>query len=970
MKLRHLLLWPLLSASLALQAADFRPIITNFTPTDYGFSTGSQVWSCSQDSNGTVYFATNKGLLVFDGYQWTSVSLPDNTIIRSVKAVGNRIYVGTYEDFGYFERDDFGQLVYTSLLPLIGDFPIELEEPWFILQQGDDIYFQTFASVFRYDPTANDGQGSVTPINITDKHPLYLHLIGGQLWAQLIEGGYYRFNGHDYVRAIHPSIYGNSRIVAGFQLRATGDMLLCTENAALFLHRPATGLTIPYRTSIDDELRHASINRAVITRDSTLVIGTIRDGIYGLDLNGKLLWHYNVADGLVNNSVLNLFCDADNNVWACLDNGIALIHCGMPITCLKPSPAHQSIGTVFGLLLHQGELLMATNEGFYHIPIDADPVSITKGEGRGEASLIPDTEGQNWHITRIGRQLFLGSNRSTFMVDADHGYMLTPVPNTDASSTCLKQCRIWDQDVLIESSYNVLRVYRQQQGNWTFSHEVEGFSSPIRHFEVDHVGRIWAANMQKGLFCLTLDRDLRAVDHLRTFDRLSSDEGGASTCHVMKVLGRIVLSDEQQLYTYDDVSQCIVPYDPLNRLLANTQDIYNATDAGTYGVWLAGQKGYALIDKQADSLCLRQYIPVSSLGMLAGDRCATVYQCGDCAYFNMSGGVVRYDFAARRYAPLIQPHIAITTSYFNENNGQRHDIPHQALISGEPVIEPNINLLFSYPEYNGRGVSFRYSLPKGTHRDIPTTDQQLTLNNLKPGSYMLQAEAIGPTGQTLDMLQLHFRVLQPWYLRWWSILLFLGVIGIMAWIYARWSIRRAILRQKHQHEQESREQRIIMLEQEQRIAQQQRQILETELSTKSKDLATLAMDVFSKEKVIENLRESMQEEQKKGNISVREMNALLKRIQQTEGNLEFWSIYQKNFDLIHEHFFRNLQERYPSLTSSDLKFCALLRLNLSTKQIATFTNLSVRGVESARLRLRRKFSLSADQNLVDFLISF
>lgn len=155
-----------------------------------------------------------------------------------------------------------------------------------------------------------------------------------------------------------------------------------------------------------------------------------------------------------------------------------------------------------------------------------------------------------------------------------------------------------------------------------------------------------------------------------------------------------------------------------------------------------------------------------------------------------------------------------------------------------------------------------------------------------------------------------------------------------------------------------------------RFSQIKRQILETELSSKSKDLATLAMDVFSKEKVIENLRESMQEEQKKGNISVREMNALLKRIQQTEGNLEFWSIYQKNFDLIHEHFFRNLQERYPSLTSSDLKFCALLRLNLSTKQIATFTNLSVRGVESARLRLRRKFSLSADQNLVDFLISF
>ena len=970
MKLRFLLLLWLLPVCMVMQAAGFRPVITNFTPADYGLSIGSQVWCCSQDQNGIVYFATNKCLLVYDGFQWSSASIADNTIIRTVKAVGSRIYVGTYEDFGYFERDTFGHFIYTSLRPLIGDFPIEHEEPWFILQQDNVIYFQTFASIFRYDPDANDGKGSVSPINVSDKHPLYLHQIGGQLWAQLIEGGYYRFTGHDYEPAIPASRYGNSRIVAGFQLRSTGDMLLCTENAALYLHRPASGLTIPYHTNIDEQLRRATINRAVFTRDSTLVIGTIRDGIYGLDLSGKLLWHYNVADGLVNNSVLNLFCDADNNVWACLDNGIALIHCGFPITCLRPSPVHQSIGTVYGLQLHQGELLMATNEGFYHIPIDADSISSAKGERQGEATLVPNTEGQNWHITRIGDQFFLGCNRSTFMVDADHGYQLNPVPDTDASSTCLQQCRIWDQDVLVESSYTRLRIYRQHQGKWVFSHNVEGFSSPIRHFEVDHQGHIWAVNMQKGVFCITLDRDLRAVQHLRSFERLDGEEGGASTCHVMKFFGNIVLSDEQRLYTYDDLSQRIVPYEPLNRLLTSTQDVFNATDAGSYGVWLAGQKGYALIDKQADSLCLRQYIPVSSLGMLAGDRCANVFQFGDCAYFNMSGGVVRYDLAARHFASLIQPRIAVSTSYFNKSNGQRQDISHQELIDGVPVIEPNINLIFSYPDYNGSGISFRYSIPEGPNRDIPITDRQLTLNNLTPGTYTLQAEALGATGETLDTLQLHFRILQPWYFRWWSILLYLGIIGIVAWIYARWSTRRAILLQQHQHERESREQRIIMLEQEQRIAQQQRQILETELSSKSKDLATLAMDVFSKEKVIENLRESMQEEQKKGNISVREMNALLKRIQQTEGNLEFWSIYQKNFDLIHEHFFRNLQERYPSLTASDLKFCALLRLNLSTKQIATFTNLSVRGVESARLRLRRKFSLSPDQNLVDFLISF
>lgn len=81
-----------------------------------------------------------------------------------------------------------------------------------------------------------------------------------------------------------------------------------------------------------------------------------------------------------------------------------------------------------------------------------------------------------------------------------------------------------------------------------------------------------------------------------------------------------------------------------------------------------------------------------------------------------------------------------------------------------------------------------------------------------------------------------------------------------------------------------------------------------------------------------------------------------------------WDIFQQNFDLIHKNFFRNLRTRYPNLTPTDLKFCALLRPNLNTKEIANYTNLSVRGVEGARYRLRKKFGIEGDASLTDFLI--
>jgi DNA-binding NarL/FixJ family response regulator len=81
-----------------------------------------------------------------------------------------------------------------------------------------------------------------------------------------------------------------------------------------------------------------------------------------------------------------------------------------------------------------------------------------------------------------------------------------------------------------------------------------------------------------------------------------------------------------------------------------------------------------------------------------------------------------------------------------------------------------------------------------------------------------------------------------------------------------------------------------------------------------------------------------------------------------------WEIFQQNFDVIHENFFRHIKSKYPEMTTHDLKLCAFIRLNLSTKEIASLLNITVRGIEAARYRLRKKFGITAEQNLTEFLI--
>ena len=197
------------------------------------------------------------------------------------------------------------------------------------------------------------------------------------------------------------------------------------------------------------------------------------------------------------------------------------------------------------------------------------------------------------------------------------------------------------------------------------------------------------------------------------------------------------------------------------------------------------------------------------------------------------------------------------------------------------------------------------------------------------------------------------------------ILLLLGI-----YLFSKWQTARALHKKKLEYDAEKKEQDIKMLEQEKLIARQQQQLLESELSNKSKELASLTLNVLAKERTIENLKDSIYSKKRKGGITPKDMDMLLKQLEAAKGDTEFWGVYQKNFDLIHEHFFRNLRERYPQLTPSDLKFCGLLRLNLSTKDIAKFTNLTVRGVEAARYRLRKKLALPEKVSLIEFLIDF
>ena len=164
----------LLCACCPAQAVSFLPLIHNYGKVDY--EAGLQNWDLTQGPGGEIYVGNAQGVLCFDGYGWTLTSLPSKTVARSLMMDGHRLYVGTYLDFGYMERDEYGVLQYTSLWPR--GYAGHDDEIWNIVRDNDGtIYFQSFSGYFSYD-----GQ-KVTPHYDNKAHPLYFHEVRGEVYV-------------------------------------------------------------------------------------------------------------------------------------------------------------------------------------------------------------------------------------------------------------------------------------------------------------------------------------------------------------------------------------------------------------------------------------------------------------------------------------------------------------------------------------------------------------------------------------------------------------------------------------------------------------------------------------------------------------------------------------------------------------------------------------------------------------------
>ena len=139
---------------------------------------------------------------------------------------------------------------------------------------------------------------------------------------------------------------------------------------------------------------------------------------------------------------------------------------------------------------------------------------------------------------------------------------------------------------------------------------------------------------------------------------------------------------------------------------------------------------------------------------------------------------------------------------------------------------------------------------------------------------------------------------------------------------------------------------------------------------KNQELALATMHLVQKGELLSGIQEELSRTLQKSSDSKSlrdDLGRVVRALQLDEQTDEDWQQFAIHFDSVHGDFLKHLREKYPQLTPNDHRLCAYLRMNLTTKEIANLLNISVRGVEGSRYRLRKKMNVASDANLVDIM---
>lgn len=911
------------------------PPIVKYASTTYG--AGNQNWMISQDNNDYVFFANNEGLLEFNGSTWELYPSPNETIVRSVKVIGNKIFTGCYMEFGFWTRQTNGKLKYTSLSQTIKSKILDDEQFWNILNYEQWVIFQSLNQIYIYD-TKTGGFKIIAPKNnitksFQTKHSIYFQTINEGLFE--IESG----KGH--LISNNP-ILQNNRIVNVFALDE--GLLIQTQQRGFY---KLTGTVVTkFFTEVDSELASSTVYSSQLLSDGSFALGTVSNGIFILHNNGKVKYHITQNKGLSNNTALSLYEDADKNLWVGLDNGINCINLQSPIQNFVDDTG--ILGTVYTSKLSNGNLYVGTNQGlFYKNFLANDGFKFVKG-----------TKGQVWSLFEYDGTLFCGHDSGTFVIENTVAKNIFSASGTWKFETVPKQ-----NGLLLQGNYYGISVLAKTNNKWVFRNKINGFDYSSKYFEITNTLNIYVSHEYKGVYRLEVDRALSKTKPITTYKTPIKGKNASLT----KFNNSIYYANKEGIFKLNEKTKQFVKDNLLSSVFE--KDEYTSGKLivdSSNKIWLFSKNYIHYFSMSKLSNQLKQNtipIPASLTNSMLGYENITQISNSNYLIGTTDGYYILNlnELSFKAHNVLIS---AITTNKLNESADNR-SIQQEGNFDYD---ENNITINYTVPEFNKYiNAEFQYLLD-GFQEDWSgwTAKSTISFKNLPPGNYTFKVRAKFANSSLKETVVYSFTINKPWYLTNVALFFYLIFVVIMGRVIHR-AYKNYYQKQKEKLiEENNLLLEIKELENEQEVMRIRNEQLAQDVDTKNRELAVSTMSLNNKNELLAFIKEDLKKTSDDNNRSIKSViSTINKNI--TEG--DSWSVFREAFDNVDKDFLKKMKLSHTLLTPNDLRLCAYLRLNLSSKEVAPLLNISVRSVEIKRYRLRKKMELSHEQGLVEYILA-
>jgi len=922
------------------------------------YRAGSQNWAVAQDGNNRVLFANNEGLLVFDGTRWQVYPVPNKTIVRSVGvAADSRIYVGAQDELGYFAPDASGCLRYNSLREKLPVSVQRFADVWELEMQGNVVFFRTNHHIFRWE----NEQFLVFP---APSAWVSLHQHQNQVLAQDDKTGLLVFEQGAWKPWIPASGLPDGFQVTDITPFRKDTSLVSSNGHGLMLMAGNQLLPFTIRSaSIKPDQHMTSVSQAP---DGSFWVGTYFNGAFHMSAEGQILDKLSTSNGLPNNTVRVIYSDQEGNAWVGLDNGLALYSYNNHVRHINPPAFNKGAG--YQVKSHQGNLYFALSTGLQYVPIQG-----VRDLSEVRTEPIPIAGGLTWQLSVYNNQLLAGRDDGLWLIEqnrakkilSDTGFWgCIPVPGSNPP-------------LLAAGNYLGIRQLEVSDKGLTDKGPVKGFAESSRYMEADD-SCVWVSHPYRGVFRIN-----SKTNEIRLYGQKKGFPSDLDN-HVFKLRNKIVFATSRGLYAYDAGRDSIVKAPAYEKLFGALPLRYLKED-NSGNIWFVQDKMLAVVDYSGDSAVIH-YIPELHNRILSGFENIYPYDQENVLISAESGF---YHINYRAYRERIRPFKA----YLSELSfiGSRDSILFGGFGEGQihgkdPLVIPyqSNSLHFAgAASWFGQHSSMEFSFflegfDDGWGPWVINPEKDYT--NLPAGKYTFNIRARRSPSHLSEVYSFKFVVASPWYKTTWAYLAY-GILAIMC-VYALMKMQS----RKHKRRQEARRQadqqkfkeeqkqmayqfQLQMEKSEKDLMRVQKEKLEAEIEFKNSELASATLNLVHKKEFILKLKTALQQFQKGAKEEEnQELKRLLKVLSEEEKLDEEWDNFSHHFNSVHGDFLKILKTKFPSLRPHELRLCAYLRMNLSSKEIAPLMSISLRGVEISRYRLRKKIGLPTEVNLVQYLM--